>query len=1535
MGVESETWNAFERRWDNFCRGSGIGASSASSQLFQCAADALGDALLKSDPTITSKPVNEVMAAMKLMAIIPVSRGVKRAELVAMQQSPVEAFRTFAARVRGKADTCAFLMHTTCECGVENTVNYTDETIRDVLLTGIADLDIRREALGVEGSLLPTTNDVIGFVEGREMARNALPSHSVTSAMSSFKRGRNNATARNSGSRALPTLDTRTPSTAEKAKQAPCPDCRKTFFLFKETSFGWNRSAHERCKECFLANRRRHGRRDGGYGKTSMPAEANVVDMEEPFSQVSTITTPVVSEEFICRQQVKQGHVMTLQHHIFTKGEWRRAKFTQHPTVSIRVSIDGTAIRPRRLRQPPCSVEVDAVTDSGAQSDVWSLKQFLAHGFSHDDLHPVSMNLRAANKSRIVIDGAFFGILAGHDPQGVKVSCRTMIYVSRDVHNLFLSHDSLLALGILPLSFPTIGDVGQQLSSNVRQPCFSALHAANDRCSAEPKDVNGCGCPVREAPPSRPSALPFACSAANNDKMREWLLQRYASSTFNTCPHQLLPTMDGPPVEIHLDDSATPRACHTASPIPVHWQDKVHEDLLRDEALGVIERVPYGEPTSWCHRMVITRKHDGRPRRTVDLSPLNRYCQREPFAADSPFHLARRVPGNTWKTVTDAWNGYHSAPLRQSDRHLTTFITPFGRWRYCRAPQGYLSSGDGYNRRFDAILSDFERKQRCVDDTVYYDDNLEAHWWRTFEFLHTVGNAGMVLNPEKFQFAKRTVNFAGFRISEATIEPLPKYLDAIRQFPTPTSTTDIRSWFGLVNQVANYAQLRDFMALFKPFLSPKHKFSWTDELDQAFNDSKNAIIEAIKDGVRIFDMSKPTCLRTDWSLNGIGYFLLQKHCECSSQCPDCCPDGWRIVLAGSRFLSGAESRYAPIEGEALAIAWGLEQTRFFSQGCDDLRVITDHKPLVKIFGDRGLDEIANPRLFRLKQRTLLWRFSIFHMPGITNTAADAISRHPSLHAAMEVLSPSDEVENVLAAAIHREASDISALPWSRIVYETQHDEQMRSLMTLIDQGFHDSDKALPHAAPFWQFREALYISDGAVLFEDRVVIPISLRPIVLENLHAAHQGVSSMEQRARAIVFWPGMTADIHAIRAACIHCNQNAPSQPSLPATSTSPPSTPFESVYADFFEFAGHHYLVIGDRLSGWSEVFACPTGSINAGAAGLIRCLRSFFATFGVPEEFSSDGGPEFVAGIVCDFFRRWGVKHRISSAYNPQSNGRAEVAVKATKRLMRSNVNPNGTLDSDRFLRALLQQRNTPDPDCNVSPAQVVFGKPLRDSMSFANRLCKFSNPHIRPAWREAWSLKESSLRTRYAQSQEALNTHSRPALPLSVGDRCFVQNGAGNHPKRWDRTGTVTEVLDHHKYCLKIDGSGRVTTRNRKYLRRFVPVSTNITMPAPSQERVWTLPLPPPASCAPELVADVKLPATVPSLPLALPSSSVQNAAPATTPDITATPVAVSEPTAVILPPITAPLVPFAPEPQPVLAGRPRRKTRQPDWFVAS
>ena len=171
------------------------------------------------------------------------------------------------------------------------------------------------------------------------------------------------------------------------------------------------------------------------------------------------------------------------------------------------------------------------------------------------------------------------------------------------------------------------------------------------------------------------------------------------------------------------------------------------------------------------------------------------------------------------------------------------------------------------------------------------------------------------------------------------------------------------------------------------------KFEWTEELEKAFQISKLNIVEKIKQGVEMFDPSLHTCVATDYAGTGLGFFLLQKTCGCDSRQPDCCQDGWRICLAGSRFLHDAETRYAPVEGELLAVAYALHQCRYFVLGCPDLTIATDHQALLKILNDRSLADMQNRRLLNLKEKTLSYQFNIVHVPG--NLGPDAASRYPT------------------------------------------------------------------------------------------------------------------------------------------------------------------------------------------------------------------------------------------------------------------------------------------------------------------------------------------------------------------------------------------------------------------------------------------------------------------------------------------------------------------------------------------------------------
>ena len=103
------------------------------------------------------------------------------------------------------------------------------------------------------------------------------------------------------------------------------------------------------------------------------------------------------------------------------------------------------------------------------------------------------------------------------------------------------------------------------------------------------------------------------------------------------------------------------------------------------------------------------------------------------------------------------------------------------------------------------------------------------------------------------------------------------------------------------------------------------------------------------------------------------------------------------------------------------------------------------------------------------------------------------------------------------------------------------------------------------------------------------------------------------------------MTRDVHHVRDSCAQCNRNAPSQAAPPSMPSNPTTTPFEQIFADYFDYGGRHVLVIGDKFSGWADVFGTFPGLGISGAAALVRLLRSYFGVLGIPEEISTDGGP----------------------------------------------------------------------------------------------------------------------------------------------------------------------------------------------------------------------------------------------------------------------------------------------------------------------
>ena len=146
--------------------------------------------------------------------------------------------------------------------------------------------------------------------------------------------------------------------------------------------------------------------------------------------------------------------------------------------------------------------------------------------------------------------------------------------------------------------------------------------------------------------------------------------------------------------------------------------------------------------------------------------------------------------------------------------------------------------------------------------------------------------------------------------------------------------------------------------------------------------------------------------------------------------------------------------------------------------------------------------------------------------------------------------------------------------------------------------------------------------------------------------------------------------------------------------------------------------------------------------------------------------------------------------------PHSNCRAEVGVKTIKRLITGNIGKDGAINIDAFQKAIEMKDLIP----------ILPGK---------------YHPH--PTRRDSLNLREEVLRHRHMLHQDKWSEHTKPLTLLKIGDQVRIQNQTGNHPNKWDRTGIVIEVRQFHQYLIRIDGSGRQTLRNRKFLTKFVPV----------------------------------------------------------------------------------------------------------------
>ena len=219
-------------------------------------------------------------------------------------------------------------------------------------------------------------------------------------------------------------------------------------------------------------------------------------------------------------------------------------------------------------------------------------------------------------------------------------------------------------------------------------------------------------------------------------------------------------SMEGEHFHIAQKDDAKPFCVKTPRTIPIAFRDKLKAELDLLQQQKII--TPVTEPTEWCAPIVVTpKKGTDKIRMCIDLSHLNKYVKQERYQCSTPAEAVADIASHKAKIFTkiDALKGYHQCPLDEESQLLTTFITPFGRFKYLRAPYGISSISE---HCMDEAFSGLTGYRRIVDDLVIYNSDSTKHTEHVRQFLQRCTERRITLNSDKWEYAQPQVTFAGF-----------------------------------------------------------------------------------------------------------------------------------------------------------------------------------------------------------------------------------------------------------------------------------------------------------------------------------------------------------------------------------------------------------------------------------------------------------------------------------------------------------------------------------------------------------------------------------------------------------------------------------------------------------------------------------------------------------------------------------------------------------------------------------------------------
>ncbi|CAB4021418.1 Transposon Ty3-G Gag-Pol poly [Paramuricea clavata] len=663
-----------------------------------------------------------------------------------------------------------------------------------------------------------------------------------------------------------------------------------------------------------------------------------------------------------------------------------------------------------------------------------------------------------------------------------------------------------------------------------------------------------------------------------------------------------------------------------------------------------------------------------------------------------------------------------------------------------------------------------------MDDIIIYGSTPQEHDQRLEATMKAVKEVGLKLQKAKCEVGVQQLTYLGDTISAEGLKPDQRKVEAIQNMERPGNKTDLQRFLGMINYLARYIpDLSTRTMPLRKLLDQKVLWMWDNEQEKAWKELKELV--SSEPVLKFYDPNKPIKISTDASRSGLGAVLQQLHGE-----------NWLPVAYASRSVTDCESRYATIELETLGMTFSCERFHQYIYG-QEFEIETDHKPLVSIFKKSLID--SPPRIQRLRLRLQKYDFKLSYVPGKWMHTPDALSRAP-----LKLASKSDHhieahVDGIIAVL------QVTDEKLKEIKEETQKDKTMISLQNTIMQGWpNERPNTSNELHAYWNIRDELSVHQGLILKGSKIVIPTKMRKEILIKIHAGHQGREKCKQRARQVVFWPGINSDIDNIVESCETCQHHQHNHQKEPLKPYPVPTRPWQVVGTDLCEINKKEYLVIVDAYSSYPEVIPLSSQSSKA----VIKGMKVTFARHGIPDIVHSDNGPCYSSQEFADFKTKWGFKHVTSSPHFPSSNGLVEKAVQTVKNIISKSIE-SGT---DPYL-GLLAYRSTP-LDNHKSPAELLMGRTLKTDLPVVENQLNVKDSKAVVAWKT----KKKEIQKAYHDRE------AKPLPPLKQGEMVRIYD---QKKLMWGEKATVKEKIAIRSYIVETKDKVQYR-RNRKQLRKI-------------------------------------------------------------------------------------------------------------------